>query len=61
MNEGTFSDSAALAADNPTKPLGDVIATDQNDLYRVVVKTVQETLNAVLDADAGQLRGARRY
>ena len=65
MNEGTPSDAAAPAADSPTKPLGDVIAINEglikDHLDKVVVQTVQEALNAMLDAEADQLCGARRY
>ena len=65
MNEGKPTDAAAPAVDSPTKPLGDVIAINEglikDHLDRVVVKTVQETLNAMLDAEADQLCGAKRY
>lgn len=65
MNEGTPSDAPAPAADSPTKPLGDVIAINEglikDHLDKVVVKTVEETLNALLDAEADELCGARRY
>src|SRR5271157_4708676 len=65
MNEGTPSGPAAPAADSQTKPLGDVIAINEgvikDHLNKVVVKTVEETLNAMLDAEADQLCGAKRY
>ena len=65
MNEGTPSGPAASAADGQTKPLGDVIAINEglikDHLNKVVVATVEETLNALLDAEADQLCGARRY
>jgi len=65
MNEGTPSGPAAPAADSATKPLGDVIAINEglikDHLNKVVVKTVEETLNAMLDAEADQLCGAKRY
>src|SRR5271165_6774516 len=65
MNEGTPSGPAAPAADSQTKPLGDVIAINEgvikDHLNKVVVTTVEETLNALLDAEADQLCGAKRY
>ncbi len=65
MNEGTPPGASAPAPDNQTKPLGDVIAINEglikDHLNKVVVKTVEETLNAMLDAEADQLCGARRY
>ena len=49
----------------PAKPLGEVIHIDQNlvqqHLGEVVRSTVEETLNAMLDADADRLCGAQRY
>jgi len=33
----------------------------KDHLNKVVVATVEETLNALLDAEANQLCGARRY
>lgn len=49
----------------PTKPLGEVIHIDQNlvqqHLGEVVRATVEETLNAMLDADADRLCQAQRY
>ena len=65
MNEGTTPDAAALAAASAAKPLGDVIAINEglikDHLNKVVVTTVEETLNALLDAEADQLCGAKRY
>jgi transposase-like protein len=65
MNEGTPSGPAAPAADSSTKPLGDVIAINEglikDHLDKIVKTTVEETLNAMLDAEADQLCGARRY
>jgi transposase-like protein len=65
MNERTSSDAAAPAAEGPAKPLGQVIAIDEglikDHLNKVVVTTVEETLNALLDAEADQLCGAKRY
>jgi len=64
MNEDMTSDAAAPAADSQTKPLGDVIAINEalikDHLNKVVVTTVEETLNALLDAEADQLCGAKR-
>jgi transposase-like protein len=65
MNEGTPSGPAAPGLDSASKPLGDVIAINEglikDHLNKVVVKTVEETLNAMLDAEADQLCGAKRY
>src|SRR5579859_7786290 len=65
MKEDTPSSPLASAADGPTKPLGDVIAINEglikDHLNKVVVKTVEETLNALLDAEADGLCGAKRY
>jgi len=48
-----------------TKPIGEVIQIDQGlvrkHLDEVVRSTVEETLNAMLDAEADQLCRARRY
>lgn len=52
---------------NATKPaaMGEVIHIDQamvrEHLDRIVVNTVQDTLNALLDAEADRLCGAGRY
>jgi transposase-like protein len=65
MNEGTPPGASAPVPDSQTKPLGDVIAINEglikDHLNKVVVKTVEETLNAMLDAEADQLCGAKRY
>jgi transposase-like protein len=65
MNEGTPSDAGAPAAASSPKPLGEVIAINEglirDHLDKVVVKTVEETLNALLDAEADELCGAKRY
>lgn len=65
MNEGIPSDAATPAVDGSTKPLGDVIAINEglikDHLDKIVVKTVEETLNALLDAEADALCGAKRY
>jgi transposase-like protein len=65
MNEGPPSYAAAPAAGSPTKPLGDVIAINEglikNHLDKIVKTTVEETLSAMLDAEANQLCGAKRY
>ncbi len=49
----------------PAKPLGEVIHIDQDlvqqHLGEVVRSTVEETLNAMLDADADRLCRAQRY
>jgi transposase-like protein len=65
MNEGTPSGPATPTSDSSTKPLGDVIAINEglikDHLDKVVRTTVEETLNALLDAEADQLCGAKRY
>jgi transposase-like protein len=65
MNKDTPTDAATPTADSATKPLGDVIAINESlikdHLAKVVVKTVEETLNAMLDAEADELCGAKRY
>jgi transposase-like protein len=65
MNEGPPSDAAAPAAGSPTKPLGDVIAINEglieDHLDKIVKTTVEETPNTMLDAEADQLCGAKRY
>jgi transposase-like protein len=52
-------------AGNDGKPLGSVVQTDdgkiQAHLDHVVRATVEETLNALRDAEADQLCGARKY
>jgi transposase-like protein len=56
---------AGRTKDNATKPMGEVIHIDQamvrEHLDRIVVNTVQDTLNALLDAEADRLCGAGRY
>jgi len=65
MNEDSTSDAAAPGADSSSKPLGDVIAINEglikDHLDKIVVNTVEETLNGLLDAEADQLCGAKRY
>jgi hypothetical protein len=52
-------------AGSETKALGSVVQIDegkiQAHLDEVVRSTVEETLNALLDAEADQLCGARKY
>jgi putative transposase len=52
-------------AENEGKPLGSVVQIDdgkiQAHLDQVVRATVEETLNGLLDAEADQLCGAKRY
>ena len=51
--------------ENTPSPLGNVISIDderiKNHLDRVVRGTVEETLNALLDAEADRLCNAQRY
>lgn len=65
MNDTTPSEAAAGPAAGPLKPIGEVIAINEglikDHLDRVVVKTVEEALNALLDAEADELCGAKRY
>ena len=65
MNEGSTPDAAAPAADSSSQPLGDVIAINEglikDHLDKIVINTVEETLNGLLDAEADQLCGAKRY
>jgi len=65
MNNETTSDARASVGGGSSSPLGEVIQIDQNlikdHLDKVVVKTVEETLNALLDAEADRLCGAKRY
>ena len=65
MNEGTPPGASAPVPDSQSKPLGDVIAINEglikDHLNKIVVTTVEETLNALLDAEADQLCGAKRY
>ncbi|MGE3701998.1 MAG: hypothetical protein AB7G08_24925 [Hyphomicrobiaceae bacterium] len=54
-----------MADEDKTIPLSDVIRIDderiKGHLDRVVRGTVEETLNALLDAEADRLRNAQRY
>lgn len=56
--------SGAGTAASSTKPMGEVIQIDQGlvrkHLSEVVRSTVEETLNAMLDAEAEQLCKAKR-
>jgi len=57
--------SSAGTPAHSTKPIGEVIQIDQGlvrkHLSEVVRSTVEETLNAMLDAEADQLCKAKRY
>jgi putative transposase len=68
MNNDNKNNDAACAASktNTTPaPLGEVISINEgvvkDHLDKLVKKTVEETLNGLLDADADQLCGAKRY
>jgi transposase-like protein len=65
MKKDIPADAATASADSSPKPLGDLIAISEgvikDHLDKVFVATVQETLNAMLDAEADQLCGAKRY
>lgn len=66
MSSDTVNSTVAGSpASVPTNPLGQVIQIDQQlvqqHLGEVVRSTVEQTLNAVLDAEADQLCGAKRY
>jgi transposase-like protein len=65
MNEDQPTETTAATADSAVKPLGDVIAINEglikDHLDKMVVKTVEETLNAMLDAEAEEQCGAMRY
>ncbi len=68
MSEENATPTAAgspAAGPQPTKPLGEVIHIDQDlvqqHLGEVVRSTVEETPNAMLDADADRLCRAQRY
>ena len=58
-------DAGSRAKDKPALPMGEVIQIDQTlvqkHLSEVVRATVEETLNAMLEAEADQLCGAKRY
>src|ERR1700745_664380 len=55
----------AMSDENGVKAMGQVIQIDEarirDHLGEMVRGTVEETLNALLDAEADQLCGARRY
>lgn len=61
----TEDNQAARGAAALNKPMGEMIQIDrelvQKHLSEVVRSTVEQTLNAMLDAEADQLCGARRY
>ena len=63
MNENTSTWVRRLPAGSPTRPLGDVIAINEglikDHLDKIVKTTVEEMLNAMLDAEADQLCGAQ--
>jgi transposase-like protein len=65
MNEDRPTETPGATADNAAKPLGDVIAINEglikDHLDKMVVKTVEETSNAMLDAEADEQCGAKRY
>jgi putative transposase len=59
------NERGAAMTENTPSPLGNVITIDderiKNHLDRVVRGTVEETLNALLDAEADRLCNAQRY
>jgi putative transposase len=61
----TASPVSPMTEANTTSPLGGAFAVDaqtvQSHLDRVVRETVEQTLNALLDAEADELCGAKRY
>jgi transposase-like protein len=65
MNNDTTPGGRPSAAGGPPGPLGEIIHLDQglikDHLDKVVVQTVEQTLNALLDAEADRLCGAKRY
>jgi transposase-like protein len=68
MNNDNKNNDAAPAASNAKTepaPLGEVISINEgvvkDHLDKLVIKTVEETLNGLLDAEADQLCGAKRY
>jgi putative transposase len=66
MSEDTKNTTVAGSAATATaRPMGEVIQIDQEvvkqHLDEVVRSTVEETLNGLLDAEADQLCGAKRY
>src|SRR5574344_1974349 len=58
-------DAGSRAKDKPALPMGEGIQIDQTlgqkHLSEVVRATVEEPLNAMLEAEADQLCGAKRY
>lgn len=64
MNDNNNT-TAATTAGTPTTPLGEVISINEgvvkDHLDKLVKKTVEETLNGLLDAEADALCGAKRY
>jgi transposase-like protein len=65
MSDPMTDPQATSTTDTPPKPLAEVIKIDEalirGHLDKVVRESVQETLNAMLDAEADQLCGAKRY
>jgi len=55
----------SIVSEAETEPLSDVLRIDQAQLHRhldqVVRDSVEQTLNGLLDAEADQLCGAKRY
>jgi putative transposase len=64
MNNDTHTTAASTAEKRPA-PLGEVISINEDvvkdHLDKLVKKTVEETLNGLLDAEADALCGAKRY
>ncbi len=64
-NDNTNNLTAAPTAGTATAPLGEVISINEgvvkDHLDKLVKKTVEETLNGLLDAEADALCGAKRY
>lgn len=65
MNQAPTPEARANGAGTTASPLGEVIRIDEGvikeHLDQVVVRTVEQTLNALLDAEADRLCGAKRY
>lgn len=65
MEKDTSCKATGTEANSPPKAMGDVIAINEglikDHLNKVVVTTVEETLNGMLDAEADRLCGAKRY
>jgi transposase-like protein len=65
MNDNTSSNTATASAGEATSPLGEVISINEgavkDHLDKLVVKTVEQTLNGLPEAEADQLCGAKRY